>query len=214
MALSGWQVDLAAAQRKQVNEAHRRRMELLNPPAPELPQEAIGAMGGLASAYSRSYGQARQANEARYNQMIQIANQDRQRALGINRSMLGIAGQTTGQRAADIRSEGVEEQANIMQRLARRGMAGSTVGATMRKGVRRGTSAKLNRLADTMQQTKLGLLRERAGMTQGTRLGITERRTDAYPDPSALTGAFGAIGSGYGGTGMTAMLKSLTKMQR
>ncbi len=192
----------------------QERMDLLNPPAPELPEGVAAGMQGLASAYSRSYGQARQANEARYNQMLKIADRERTRGLELNRRQLEIAGRTTGQRAADIRSEGMGEQANIMQRLTRQGMAGSTVGSTLRAGVRRGTQSSLNRLADTMQQTKLGLLGQRAGMTRGGRLGIMEGRTDAYPDPSALTGAFGAVGEGYGGSGMEAMMSALTKMQR
>ncbi len=193
--------------------AHQRQMELLNPPAPELPEGVATGMQGLAGAFSRSYGQARQANEARYNQMLKIADQERGRQAGVRRGILGTIGATSGQQAADIRSEGVGEQANIMQRLARQGMAGSTIGATQRAGVRRGTSAKLRRLSDTMLQQRLGVMKLQAAPQRATRLGIMERRTDAYPDPKALTKAFGAIGKGYGGTGIEAMIKSLTRLQ-
>ena len=192
----------------------QKQMDLLNPPAPELPEGVATGMQGLASAFSRSYGQARQANEARYNQMLKIADQDRTRRQGDFRRMLGTIGATSGQQAADIRSEGVGEQANIMQRLARQGMAGSTVGATLRKGVRRGTRAELNRLSDTMLQQKLGVMQQQAAPQQGARLGIMERRTDAFPDPSTLTSAFGAVGQGFGGPGMEAMMSALTRMKR
>ena len=140
-----------------------------------------GAKGlsALIGSYNKAFGRARTANEQRYQEM------------------LGIMDQTTGQRAADIRSEGVGEQANIMQRLARQGMAGSTVGATMRAGVRRGTQSNLNRLADTMQ---------------GRRLGIMERRTDAYPQAGMITGLAGLLGQS-GGVNTGNLASALGKMR-
>lgn len=214
MALSGWQIESAANARRQMEQAAQRRQELLNPPAPELPQEAIGAMGGLARSYRRSYGQARQANEARYNQMLRIASGERRRQAGVQQQMLGTLDVGEGQRAADIRGAGAREEATIMQQLARQGLGGGAMGAPLRKGARRETQAELNRLAVTMGRERRDVLRQIAAPREGERLGIMERRTDAYPDPSALTGAFGAIGGGYGGAGLTSMLKSLTRMQR
>lgn len=148
-------------------------------------QQAAGAKAGakglssLVGSYNKAYGRARTANEQRYQQM------------------LGIMDKTTGQRAADIRSEGVGEQANIMQRLARQGLAGTTIGATQRAGARRGTSAELNRLADTMQ---------------GRRLGIMERRTDAYPQAGMITNLAGLLGQSGGGN-VGGMLSALGKMR-
>ena len=135
-------------------------------------ERAAGAKKGakglsaLIGSYNKAYGRARTANEQRYQEM------------------LGIMDQTTGQRATDIRSEGMGEQANIMQRLARSGMGGSTVGATLRAGVRRGTQSNLNRLADTMQ---------------GRRLGIMERRTDEYPQAGMITALASLLGQSGGG---------------
>jgi hypothetical protein len=127
-----------------------------------------GGFARLVSSYNRAFGQAKTANERRYQEM------------------LGITDKTTGQRAADIRAEGVGEQANIMQRLARQGMAGSTVGATLRKGARRDTQAELNRAADALQ---------------GRRLGIMERRTDAYPQSSMITNLATLLSQQGGGGG-------------
>lgn len=195
-------------------EQEQKRMELLNPPAPELPEGAAAAMGGLASAYSRTYGQARKANEIRYQQMLRVAKGESKRQARVQKGMMGLVAQESGQRAADIRAEGVGRESDIMQQLARQGMAGTTVAPTLREGVRRGTGEQLNRLSDLMLQRKLGIKQQQAAPRETAKLGIMERRTDAYPDPSALTGAFSAVGRGYGGTGMTAMLKSLTRMQR
>lgn len=149
-------------------------------------QQTAGAKQGarglqaLIGSYNRAFGRAKTANEQRYQQM------------------LGIMDQTTGQRAADIRSEGVGEQANIMQRLARQGLAGTTIGATQRAGVRRGTQAELNRSADALQ---------------GRRLGIMERRTDAYPQAGMITGLASMLGQSGGGVNTGSMLKALGNMR-
>lgn len=213
MALSGWQIESARNAKMQMEAANRRRMELLNPSAPELPEGAVGGLESMVSEYNRAYGEARSANEARYQEMLRISQGETQRQRGIFGEMRGVAEQTTGQRAADIRSAGVEQESDIMQRLARQGMAGTTVAPTMQEGVKRWTSEKLNRLADTMQQTKLGIMGRQADPQQGATLGIMERREDVYPSQAPLLGALGAVGSGYGGQGLTAMIKSFSKMR-
>jgi hypothetical protein len=158
-----------------------RRQELLNPPAPELPAEAVSGLDRLVGSYNQSYEAAKAANEARYQQM------------------LGITAQTTGQRAADIRSSYAGQSADIMQQLARQGMAGTTVAPTMKFGVEREKQAALDRLADQMQQTKLGII---------------ERRTDAYPDYGSLSKTLESIGSGYGASGTTAMINALSRVRQ
>jgi hypothetical protein len=125
-----------------------------------------GAMSRLVNQYNQAYGQARTANERRYQQL------------------LGIADQTTGQRAADIRSDYASRESDIMQNLARLGMANTTVAPTMALGVEREQQSALNRLADQMQ---------------GTKLGIIERRTDRYPDANVLTSLASMMGQGGGG---------------
>lgn len=137
---------------------------------------------GLVGQYNVAYQQARQANEQRYQQM------------------LGITSQTTGQREADIRASYAGQGANIQQQLARRGMAGTTIAPTMQMGVQREQQSALNRLADQMQQTKLGII---------------ERREDRYPDLGSLQSIISGIGSHYGGgMGIPAMLQAFGGIQQ
>lgn len=138
--------------------------------------EVVSGLQGLVSSYNQAYAQAKAANEARYQQM------------------LGIASQTTGQRAADIRGSYAQQEAGMMQGLARRGMAGTTIAPTMKMGIARERESSLNRLADLMQQTKLGII---------------ERREDKYPDLSSLQAIIAGTGAQYGGgMGLPATLQA------
>jgi hypothetical protein len=97
----------------------------------------FGQMGEQSKA-------AEAASDARYQQMLDIADK------------------TTGQRGADIRSDAAGQSAASMQRLARLGMGNTTVAPTMQMGIEREKQGALNRLADTMQGTKLGILGQQA----------------------------------------------------
>ena len=169
----------------------------------------VSAISRMVGAYGKAFGQAKTANERRYEEMLGISRAETQRQAGVQEGMLGAIGTTTGQRAADIRAGGVQEEANIMQRLARTGMGGTTIGTTQRAGVRRGTGEQLNRLADLMQERKLGVMRGIAAPRRGGELGIMERRTDKYPDPSMLTSLAGMFGAGGGGAGMAGALSKM-----
>jgi len=146
-------------------------------------QGLAGQMGeglsGMVSQYNQAYGEAKTANEQRYQQM------------------LGIADQTTGQRQADITSAYGQKSSGIMQRLAKLGMANTTVAPTMQMGVDREREAALDRSADQMQQTKLGIM---------------ERRTDEYPKSDIIMQLAQALGQGGGAGGMSA-LSALTGMR-
>ncbi|MFZ5832706.1 MAG: hypothetical protein ACOY3P_21675 [Planctomycetota bacterium] len=146
------------------------------------PSAAVtGGLESLVQNYNQAYGAARAANETRYQQLLDIANQ------------------TTQQRAADVRSAYGQQSANAMQSLARLGMANTTVAPTLQAGIEREKQESLNRLADQMQQTKLGII---------------ERRQDAYPDASALQAIIAGVGSQYGGgQGLAAMLQALAGMR-
>ena len=123
---------------------------------------------GLVAGFNKAYGEARDANEARYQRMLAIADQ------------------TTQQQATDIRSAYGQQSSDISQQLARQGMGGTTVAPTMQFGVQREQQSALNRLADQMQQTKLGII---------------ERREDEGPD----LGAMQSILAGIGAQGPSAM---------
>jgi hypothetical protein len=139
-------------------------------------QQAGGSLSNLINQYNRGYGAAKSANEQRYQEM------------------LGIADRTTGQRAADVRSGYAGREADIMQQLARTGMANTTVAPTMGLGVEREKQSALNRLADEMQ---------------GTRLGIMERREDEYPSSDVIISLVNALAQGGGGAGAYNMLGNL-----
>lgn len=164
MALRGWQRATAQNAFQQMQAANQRRYDLLNPRLPQLPAQAASGLSSLVSSYNQAYEQARAANEERYQQLLDIADQ------------------TTQQRAADIRSAYGRQSSDIMQQLARTGLANTTVAPTLQMGVQREQQSALNRLADTMQQTKLGII---------------ERRTDAYPDRGALSQTIQSLGAGF-----------------
>ena len=91
-----------------------------------------------------------------YDQRLQDIPQINQGAL--YQQMLNLIGQTSGQREADIRQGYQEQGAGIAQQLARSGLSGTTVAPTMQLGVARERESSLNRLADEMLQTKLGVV--------------------------------------------------------
>jgi hypothetical protein len=128
----------------------------------------------------RCYEEAKAANEQRYQQM------------------LGIADTTTGQRAADIRSSYAEQGAQQQQNLARLGMSGTTIAPTMQMGVQREQQSALNRLADQMQQTKLGII---------------ERREDEYPKSDVILALTKAMMQGGGAAGAGGLLEALGTMK-
>ena len=97
--------------------------------------------------------------------------------------MLGITDQTTGQRASDIRRDFSGQQSDMMQRLASLGMSNTTIAPTLGAGIERNKQAALDRSADSLQ---------------GTKLGIMERRTDAYPQSNMIMQLVQALGQGGG----------------
>lgn len=121
------------------------------------------AMRGMVGGYNKALAEARAANERRYQQMLNIAKK------------------TTGQREIDIRAGYAGREAGAMQQLARLGMGGTTIAPTLGMGFEREQSAALDRLADLMQQTKLGII---------------ERREDRYP---SLTAPMALAQMGVGG---------------
>lgn len=140
--------------------------------------DVLSGLESLVNNYNTAYGEARAANESRYQQM------------------LGIANQTTNQRAADITSDYAKQSASAMQNLARLGMANTTIGTTTNAGITRNKQSALNNLADTMQQTKLGIL---------------DKMKTAEPDATSLQSIIAGIGGSYGGgQGLSAMLQALS----
>lgn len=143
-------------------------------------QQGMQGLSGLVGSYNVAYGEAKSANEQRYQQLLDIASQ------------------TTGQREADIRGGYAERGADIRQQLSRQGMAGTTVAPTMQMGVQREQESALNRLADQMQQTKMGVI---------------ERREDRYPEMGTITSLAGMLGQGGGAQGISGILSALSGLR-
>ena len=137
-------------------------------------------LSGMIDQYNQSYDEAKTANEQRY------------------QAMLGIADQTTGQRQADITSAYGQQSSDIMQRLARLGLSNTTIAPTMGMGVEREKQESLNRAADEMQ---------------GTKLGIMERRTDEYPQSDIIMQLLQSIGQGSGGAAGGGIAQALSSMR-
>jgi len=134
----------------------------------------------LVDSYNTAFAQAKSEGEQRYQQMLSIADQ------------------TTDQQAADIRTSYGNKQSSAMQNLSKLGMGNTTIGATLAQGNQREASNSLNRLADTMQQTKLGI--------------IANKKLDSEyaPDKTAITNLMTSATSNTGAYGTGALADALS----
>lgn len=216
----------------------------------QLPEAVGTGLQQLVGAYNQSFQEANAANEARYQDLLQISGRAERRGAQTRRRSLRQAqreqgrqgrqgrkglrdiSRTTGQRRRDIRESGREEQIRQQALLQRQGLGGTTAAITAGRGVRGETSEQLNRLADAMRGQRQGVRSEIAGrrersqagiqgireriaqQTPAARLGIMERRTDTGPDFGALSQLFGNIGQGFGGQGISEVIKALTNLQQ
>ena len=163
----------------------------------------IGGQNFLMDYYRQVQEQqtsARTANEQRYQQMLGIADKDREAELAGYGEMKRTIGRETGQRAADIRSETEGLVSQEQQRMSRLGLSNVSQ-PSVYAGIRREGQSNLNRLTDALLGRKLGVQQQIAQRGRGTRLGIMERRTDAYPDVSGMSSLIEKIAAGGGGTG-------------
>lgn len=119
-----------------------------------LQREQTGGLSSLINSYNQQFAEAKAANEAKY------------------KEALGLVDQTSGQQAADIRSDYAKQRSSALQNLARSGMSNTTVGSTLSQGLQREESASLNRLADALLEQKTDIMQgfeykyPEAGITQ------------------------------------------------
>jgi len=195
-------------------------------------QEANAANEARYQKLLRVSGRAEQRSARIRRGALGQAQRHQRRQTRAGRRSLRDVSRTTGQRARDIRGAGREEAIRQRSLLQRQGMGGTTVGVTAGRGVRAETSEQLNRLADAMRGKRQGVrseiaarrersqagirgLQERiAQQTPAARLGIMERRTDTGPDFGALSGLLSNIGQGFGGQGISEVIKALTGLQQ
>ena len=145
-------------------------------------QQAAGGVTNMVNEYNQAFAQAKGEYEQRYQQM------------------LGIADATTGQQQADVRSQYGQQAAAGMQGIQRLGMGNTTLGTTMKEGLQGQQSQALNRLADQMQATKLGIIgghktaSELAPNSDLLKAGISAGTSAAGEYGGTITQALGGIG--------------------
>jgi len=149
--------------------------------------------GNIGNQFQSALNNARQANEARYQDILNGYQQRYQRGLG----MLSGLGQQEGR---DINELYDSQGAKINQDLIGRGLGNSSVIATMAMGNNRERNADLGRLNDRVRQQAMTT---DAGLS-GDELQFMERRNDVGPDLgllAQLAQGMGAAGYGQGGGG-------------
>jgi hypothetical protein len=165
--------------------------------------------GSLYRDYTSAFEEARRANEQRY-QDILTGHQKRE-----SEAMATLEGMGETERG-DIRGAYRSRESQMMQNLAARGMAGTTIAPTMRMGLQREQTRELGALDERLRGQRLGY---QTGLS-GERLGFMERREDEYPDIRNITelmgalGQTGAFGGGGGGLGGLAGLGGGTPGRR
>lgn len=191
------------------------------------PTSAVATgLQSLVESYNTAYQTAKAKNEALYNQMIGTTEK-----WGTNMAdfikqqyteQMGVVGETTGQREADIRSEYAKQRASGMQGLARLGMANTTIAPTLGAGYTREEQSALNRLADEMQQTKLSTMQQyQTGLSdlmsqqEQLKLGIMgQYGAEATPDLASIMSVISNVGASYQeGTGLGTMLSALSNLK-
>jgi len=153
--------------------------------------------GGATGALEAGYGRARQDITSGYS------------------GALGALANISGQQAADTRSSYGQQQASMMQGLARTGMAGTTVAPSMQLGVKREEQSSLNRLADLFSQQKAGLY-ERQGAALGGLEAQAAQQKAAYTQQAGtnLQEIIAGVTSAYGPAGIQALINALGQMGR
>lgn len=142
----------------------------------------------LANDYRNQINSANQANENRYNQILQGYDD-------LHARSMGAINQLGAQQRSDIDERYDHVNAANQQNLIARGFGNSTIPATMRMGVSRERNRDHNRLRDALVRERVGV---DSGLTQG-KLGVIERRQDVGPDPAQLAALMQQLGqAGYG----------------
>ncbi len=101
---------------------------------------AAAYMPRLIESYNKAYGEAREANESRYQQMLKL-------------SRLSQLGED-----ARIKQAFKGREASMMQGLRRKGMAGTTVAPAMKTGITRERTATLSGMRAAGVNQRLGIM--------------------------------------------------------
>lgn len=165
---------------------------------PELLQLLL-SFGLLDDAQNRDF-QARQSNESRYNDILEL--------LGISRNkVLGDVEKFGESRRQQINRGFDTSLNNSLADLAQRGLSGTTIRGSLESGNQERRQQALTSLEDSLLGNRIA--QERG--TLGDITGVMERRTDAYPDTRGLTGALGQLSRYAAGSGGGASVRQTSR---
>lgn len=156
----------------------------------------MNTLRNLTQQYVGAYGQARNANEQRYGDVLRGYN-DRIRS---SRQMIN---RYSNQSMRDVRRDYADLGAQTTQSAIDRGLYNTTIQDSLQQGVERERQAQLQRVRDSVNDRRIA---NYLGTTSD-RLGFMERRTDAYPDMGLYSqlaqgaGRAAGYGAGLGGGG-------------
>jgi hypothetical protein len=138
--------------------------------------ERAGLANSLVEDYNKKFKEAKNANEARYNEILQgfggITGD-------INTAFEGLSNQ--GQQ--DIAQQTLNSKAANTQALVNSGMVGTTILPSLNMQADKNSIAALNRLRDSIAMSKLAY---QTG-NEKDKLAFMERREDTYPDAAMFT---------------------------
>lgn len=158
---------------------------------------AGGKYGGYGSAaeqlkaeMDKKLAEANAANEARYQDILG------QKGQMYDRTMANLSG-LGAQEEADIRQNYANLDARTAQDMQARGLAGTTIGASLRKGNARATNEELNRMRERLTRERIGYDTNLSMDKQN----FMERKTDLGPDIGMYAQLMQQLGQGStGGT--------------
>lgn len=163
---------------------------------------ALQLLTQLINQNQGAQNEARQANESRYQDILKLFGDNRQRTLDSLNSL-------SNQQVADANKSYNDQQNNLITDLANRGLSGSTKRIAVTDATKRERDAAVNRIQDTLKQN---VANADLGFTDRA-TGVMERRSDPYPQQQnigalvsqlapLLGGAGGGLfGGGFNGSG-------------
>jgi hypothetical protein len=152
-------------------------------------------IAALLADYQRANQEGRQANETRYNDLINYLN------MRLDRGLANLQG-SGDQALADVDRDYARMSADIDQDMISRGLRNSTVRQNVQRGAQDDRQANRRRIQEDVRKERL----QTDAVLSGDVLSAMERRTDDYPSSSELIALALQLGQGgyypmYGGGG-------------
>lgn len=155
--------------------------------------QALNLLLALVQQQQGAQNEARQANESRYQDILKLFGDNRQRDL----SSLDTFGQSL---IDDANKTYTDKRNNLITDLAERGLSGSTKRIAVEDATQREKDATVNRIKDMISQERR---QDDLGFTDRA-AGVMERRSDPYPNAGNLAGLVSQlsnVAAGQGGGG-------------